>query len=286
MKNRTVTFLLFAILSMVLQNTEVLSQRQNALSRDEVRINFHSIGKGEPALVFIHGWSCDKSYWDGQIAAFEKKHRVVTIDLAGHGESSLERKNYTLQLFGEDVAAVVNKLGLKKVILIGHSMGGPVIIEAANRLKGKVIGLIGADTFQNLGETFPEDQMQQFLKPFKENFVETTKGFVKSMFPPTADQELVEKIADDMSSAPPEVAISAMENMFRDNGISALKELDVPIISINCDMYPIKVEENRKHVKSFDVKMMPGSGHFVMLDNPELFNRLLQDSINELFAEK
>lgn len=286
MKNRTVTFLLFAILSLILQSSDALSQRQNVLSKDEVRINFHAMGKGEPAFVFIHGWSCDKSYWDGQIAAFGKKYRVVAIDLAGHGESSLERKNYTLQLFGEDVAAVVNKLGLKKVILIGHSMGGPVIIEAANRLKGKVIGLIGADTFQNLGETFPEDQMQQFLKPFKENFVETTKGFVKSMFPPTADQELVEKIADDMSSAPPEVAISAMENMFRDNGISALKELDVPIISINCDMYPIKVEENRKHVKSFDVKMMPGNGHFVMLDNSELFNKLLQDSIDELSVGK
>ncbi len=286
MKYRIKIIIAIALLSICVLNTHAVSQQQNALSKDGARINFHSVGKGEPALVFIHGWSCDKSYWDYQVTAFEKKYRVVTIDLAGHGESGLERKNYTLQSFGEDVATVVNKLGLKKIILIGHSMGGPVIIEAANRLKGKVIGLIGADTFQNFGETFPEDQMLQFLKPFKENFVETTKGFVKTMFPPTADSLLVKKVADDMSSAPPKIAISAMENMFRDNAIPALKELDVPIISINCDLYPVKVEENRKHTKSFDVKMMNGVGHFVMLEDPEKFNALLQESIDELLKIK
>lgn len=282
MKNRKRIIFIATILLFVVFNSIITPQRQNVLSKDRVEIAYTVEGKGEPALVFVHGWSCDKSYWSNQVRAFSPKYKVVTIDLAGHGESGLERSDYTLQSFSEDVAAVVNKLGLKKIIIIGHSMGGPVIIEAAIRLKGKVIGLIGADTFQNLGEIFPEDQMQQFLKPFKENFVETTKGFVKTMFPPTADSLLVKKIADDMSSAPPQIAVSAMENMFKDNAISALKELDVPIISINCDLYPVKVEENRKHVKSFEVKMMNGVGHFVMLEDPAKFNQLLQESIDEL----
>lgn len=282
MKNRKRIIFIATILLFVVFNSIITPQRQNVLSKDRVEIAYTVEGKGEPALVFVHGWSCDKSYWSNQVKAFSPKYKVVTIDLAGHGESGLERSDYTLQSFSEDVAAVVNKLGLKKIIIIGHSMGGPVIIEAAIRLKGKVIGLIGADTFQNLGEIFPEDQMQQFLKPFKENFVETTKGFVKTMFPPTADSLLVKKIADDMSSAPPQIAVSAMENMFKDNAISALKELDVPIISINCDLYPVKVEENRKHVKSFEVKMMNGVGHFVMLEDPAKFNQLLQESIDEL----
>jgi pimeloyl-ACP methyl ester carboxylesterase len=282
MKNRKRIIFIATILLFVVFNSIITPQRQNVLSKDRVEIAYTVEGKGEPSLVFVHGWSCDKSYWSNQVKAFSPKYKVVTIDLAGHGESGLERSDYTLQSFSEDVAAVVNKLGLKKIILIGHSMGGPVIIEAAIRLKGKVIGLVGADTFQNLGETFPEDQMQQFLKPFKENFVETTKGFVKTMFPPTADSILVKKVADDMSSAPPQIAVSAMENMFKDNAISALKELDAPIISINCDLYPVKVEENRKQVKSFEVKMMNGVGHFVMLEDPAKFNQLLQESIDEL----
>ena len=277
-----IMFTLFIIILVAFFSSDNYSQQQNVLSKDGVRINFFVEGEGEPALIFVHGWSCDKSYWDNQVKEFSPKYKVVTIDLAGHGESGMNRKNYTMELFGEDVAAVVNELGLKKVVLIGHSMGGAVIIEAARILKDKVIGLVGADTFQNLGETMTADQIEPFLKPFKENFSTNTKEFVKLMFPPSTDHDLVKKISDDMSSAPPEVAISAMENMFKDNAITALKEIDVPIISINCDLYPVREEENRKYVKSYELKMMKGVGHFVMLEDPAKFNQLLNEAINEL----
>jgi pimeloyl-ACP methyl ester carboxylesterase len=285
MKNK-IMFTFFTILLIVSFSSDNYSQRQNVLSKDGVRINFHTEGEGEPALIFVHGWSCNKSYWDNQVKEFSSKYKVVTIDLAGHGESGVDRKNYTMGLFGEDIAAVVNELGLNKIILIGHSMGGVVVIEAARILRDKVIGLVGADTFQYLGQTMPAEQIEPFLKPFRENFKTHTIEFVKSMFPPNADHDLVKKVSDDMSSAPPEVAISAMENMFRDNAITALKEINVPIVSINCDRYPIQEQENRKFVKSFEVKMMKDVGHFVMLEDPVKFNQLLQEAINKLIESK
>ena len=260
----------------------LFSQQQDVLSQDGTKINFLVVGKGEPTLVFIHGWSCDKSYWDDQVKTFSPKYKVVAIDLAGHGGSGITRKNYTIELFGEDVAAVVNKLQLSKVILIGHSMGGAVIIEAAKRLKGKVIGLVGADTYQSFKDDWTAEQKEGFLKSFKENFVVTAKGFVKSMFPKTADSTLVNKIADDMSSAPPEIAISAIRNLFFYDPIPTLKEIRLPIISINCDLYPVAIEENKKYVDSFTVKMMNGVGHFVMLEDKDKFNKLLQEGIDEL----
>jgi len=73
-------------------------------------------GEGEPALVFIHGWCCDRTYWEAQLPYFAQKYKVVTIDLAGHGESGLDRKAWTMKAFGEDVAAVVEKLGFYKTI--------------------------------------------------------------------------------------------------------------------------------------------------------------------------
>ena len=79
-----------------------------------------------------------------------KNFKVVSIDLAGHGESGLERKSWTIEAFGGDVAAVVKKLGLKRVILIGHSMGGDVIAEAARQLPGQTVGLIMVDTYKKL----------------------------------------------------------------------------------------------------------------------------------------
>ena len=286
MKNCLRSVLIFATLICLPFITNVSAQTEKAISGDGVDIAYTTSGQGEPAIVFIHGWSCDKSYWAEQIKTFLPKYTVVALDLAGHGESGLSRVNYTLDLFGEDVAGVVNKLGLKKVILVGHSMGGAVVIAAANKLKGIVIGLIGADTFQNLGTTMPADQTVQFLKPFKENFVETTKAFVKTMFPATADSNLVKKVANDMASAHPKVAVSAMENMFADDGVAAIKELNVPIISINCDRYPITEEANRKLVKHYEIKMMKGVGHFVMLEDPATFDKLLQESIDELVNDK
>jgi pimeloyl-ACP methyl ester carboxylesterase len=121
-----------------------------------------------------------------------------------------------------------------------------------------------------------------FLKPFRNNFSSTTKDFAKAMFPSNADSTLVKRVADKMSSAPPEIAINVMENMFKDNAVSALKEFNAPIISINCDHYPVQVESNKKQVKFYEIKIMKGVGHFVMLENPNEFNRLLQESVDEL----
>lgn len=282
MKNQKLIFIVCIVLFIVVFNQDLISQSQNVQSKDETKIYFRTEGKGKPTLVFVHGWSCDKSYWNNQVNAFSPKHQVVTIDLAGHGESGSERKNYTMELFGEDVAAVVKQLKLEKIILIGHSMGGSVILEAAKRLKGKVIGLVGADTYQSFKENWTTEQKEVFLKQFTENFVEVAKGFVKSMFPKTADSLLVKEIVDDMSSAPPIVALSAMRNLFNYDPIPALNEIQLPIISINCNLYPVTVEENKKHVKSYNVKMMNGVGHFVMLEDKEKFNQLLQEAIDEL----
>ena len=276
MKSKLVLMILLCL------TTQLFSLESKVKSKDGVDIAYSKYGNGEPAIVLVHGWSCDQSYWKNQIEKLAENYSVVTVDLAGHGLSGMERKNYTMDLFGEDVAAVVNKLGLKKVILIGHSMGGYVVIEAARQLKEKVIGLVGADTYQGLEDEMTEEQIDQFLKPFKENFVHKAKEFVKTMFPQTADSNLVNRVADDMSSASPQVAISAMQNLFSYHAFQALEDMNAPIISINCDRYPLNVEETRKHTKSFEVKMMNGVGHFVMLEDPEKFNLLLQEAVNEL----
>jgi pimeloyl-ACP methyl ester carboxylesterase len=274
MKSKLVLMILLCL------STQLFSIESKVKSKDVVDIAYSKYGNGEPAVILVHGWSCDQSYWKNQIEELAENYTVVTVDLAGHGLSGMERKNYTMDLFGEDVASVVNNLKLNKVILAGHSMGGLVVIYAANKLKDKTIGIIGVDTYQSLGEEFPAEQREAFLKPFKENFTETTKWFVGTMFPKNADPELVKSIAEDMSSAPSEIAISAMENMFSDNGTEQLSQLTVPIISINCDIFPISLENNRKLVKSFELKMMEGYGHFLMMENSKMFNALLAESIN------
>ena len=106
---------------------QLRGQTSFVTSPDSIQIAYEVHGAGDPALIFVHGWSCDRSYWKGQLETFSKNFKVVAIDLAGHGESGLGRQAWTIEAFGADVEAVVEKLGLKRVILIGHSMRGDVI---------------------------------------------------------------------------------------------------------------------------------------------------------------
>ena len=89
-------------------------------SGDGVPLAFEVHGAGAPALVFVHGWSCDRSYWRGQLRPLAARYRTVAVDLAGHGESGLGRRAWTMAAFGEDVVAVVEQLGLVQLVLIGH----------------------------------------------------------------------------------------------------------------------------------------------------------------------
>ncbi|MCL6099029.1 MAG: alpha/beta hydrolase [Bacteroidetes bacterium] len=281
--NRKILFLISVVVLISLGfNNTYFAKVEKVKSKDGVEIAYKVHGSGEPALVFVHGWSCNQSYWDEQVKTFSPKYKVVTLDLAGHGESGHNRKNYTMQLFGADIAAVVNKLKLKKIILVGHSMGGAAVIEAAVILKSKVIGIIGADTYQDLAQTMEKAQAEEFLKPFKENFVKQTSGFVKAMFVPSSDTVLVNKVVKDMSSAPPEIAMNVILNLFTYNALPSLKKIHIPFISINNDRYPIKVKDNAALTKSFELKTMKGIGHFIMLEDPAGFDKLLQESIDEL----
>jgi pimeloyl-ACP methyl ester carboxylesterase len=260
----------------------------NAVSPDGVSIAYEVRGEGEPAIIFIHGWCCDRSYWNEQLPHFAQKYKVVAIELAGHGESGLDRNEWTMGAFGEDVVAVVNKLNLDQVVLAGHSMGGFVILEAARRIPQLVIGLVGVDTLQNFEDKLTQEQIDEMLTPLRSNFVEFSRNFVTSMFTPTSDSALVEKIANDMSSAPQVVGIGALEGYidFQNNEIiRVLQEVQAPIVCINSDKYPTNVETNQRYAPSFQAKIMSGVGHFNMIEDPETFNRLLEETVQE-FVQK
>ncbi len=252
------------------------------VSADGTTIRYEVEGNGEPALVFIHGWCCDSGYWKNQIPYFSKRYTVVTIDLAGHGESGMDRETWSTEGFGEDIAAVVEKLGLDRVILVGHSMGGPVALEAARLLGERVLGIVGIDTFQKLGLKAPEELANNMIKSFEADFQGFTKFFVKSMFPPGADSALVAWTAEDMSSAPPAVGIAVMRANLAYDPAPALAAIHVPICGINGSLFPVDIETGKRYAEDFEVRIMEGLGHFPMLEDPEGFNDTLDSMVVEL----
>jgi len=246
-----------------------------ACSTDGSRIAYETLGTGKPALVLVHGWSCDRHYWDAQLAPLARDFKVVTIDLAGHGESDRGRKTWSIASFGCDVAAVVDHLALDDTVLVGHSMGGIAILEAARRLAGRVHGLVWVDVYGDLPPARSEAQVRDRMRPFRSGFIAATREFVRSMFGLTADPLLVTRIAEDMAAAPPEVALAALEATWAFGRFvqALLAELRLPLVAINPDDSATNVEAMNR--LGIDVVLLPGTGHFPMLEAPRAFNEQL-----------
>ena len=133
----------------------------------------------------MHGWSCDRAYWREQLGHFSERYQVVAIDLAGHGESGVGRAAWTMPGFGDDVVAAVERLALPEIVLIGHSMGGDVVLDAGLKLADRTVGLVWVDVYRSLGEPrrSPE-QIEQFMAPFRDDFVAATRDFVERRLMP------------------------------------------------------------------------------------------------------
>ena len=259
-------------------------------SKDGTSISYEVHGKGEPTIVFVHGWNCDTRYWRNQTASFSSEHKLIFIDLAGHGHSGTTRQKYTMKAFGEDVRAVVDATGSTNVILVGHSMGGAVIAEAARLMPEKVIGLVGVDTYENIEYPLSSEEMDQMLAPFQDDFKKGTRVFVEQMLVPETDSVLREWIIEDMSAAPPISALSALEAYLTQyiNGQAAktFKDIRIPVMSINGDMWPIDHEANRKHMLSFESTVIEGADHFLMLARPDEFNKALKQAIKTVIESQ
>jgi len=252
-----------------------------ARSGDGIAVHFEVEGRGAPALVFVHGWSCDRAYWSGQVDHFAKQHEVVAIDLAGHGESGDGRREWTMPAFGADVVAVIEKLELRDVVLIGHSMGGDVIVEVALALPDRVLGIVWVDVYSTLSGSSAPEEIEAFVQPFRDDFVPAAQSLVRRMFVPGSGPDLVERVVGDMSAAPPEIAVGVMEHAVanEDAVVAALPKLRAPVVAINPDYRPTDIEGLGRHgVKAV---LMPGVGHFLMLEDPPTFNRLLGEAIED-----
>jgi pimeloyl-ACP methyl ester carboxylesterase len=256
-----------------------------ARSADGLSIRYETTGKGEPAVVLVHCWSCDRRLWDDVVPRLARDRQVVTLDLAGHGESGQDRKDWTIPAFGEDVKAVVLALGLRKVVLVGHSMGGPVTLEAARLLPGRVLGLVPVDTGLDVEKTNTREEIAAYLAPFEKDYRATAERFTRQyMFTPKSDPAVVERVVAKTVSAPPQIAIACLRAAFGYDARQTLREVRVPAHAVNGDLFPTNVAANRRHFAAYDVTLMTGVGHYLMLEDPERFSELLAGAVAKLVS--
>src|SRR6185295_12477402 len=183
----------------------------SAATVDGLSINSRSVGTG-PTIVFVHGWTCDLSSWEQQVPVFAKKYHVVTLDLPGHGKSALPKDGkLSMDLFARAVEAVRAEAKADKVVLVGHSMGAPVIRQYARLYPEHVAGLVAVDGPLDM-RAFPAPQPGQGGPPpmTGPEGLKARENMIRGMFTPQTPPPLQQQILKMMLAAPEATATGAM----------------------------------------------------------------------------
>ena len=276
-------FLLVIVISIIAgcKNHNNNELKSGEIKTADANIYYIEKGDGDTTLLFLHGWGINSGYWNNQINYFSSKYRTVAVDLPGFGKSTSTRKNYTVEKYGDDVIDIINKLDLKNAILIGHSMSGDIILEAALKNNKQIAGVVGIDNFKFVGvEINPEQlkEMNSFIDSLKKDYKNLAPEYAsKYLFSPSTDSIVRERVKNDYRNSNQDVAVSSIKNVFDYNEMEKLTGLDYKLFLINSDGMATNTEGLKKYCKSsFEVFDIHGTGHFPMVEKPDEFNRLLQ----------
>jgi pimeloyl-ACP methyl ester carboxylesterase len=259
------------------------TQTGTVSSADGVSIAFETRGSGTPAIVFVHCWCCDRSFFDQQMSALESQHMVVGLDLAGHGQSGAAREAWSIEAFAADVEAVVTQLALDQFVLVGHSMGGPVALAAARRMPERVRGIVAIDTLHNVERVRKPEERDGWKAMFATDFEASMRDAVKSyLFRPDSDPEVVSWVTERAVRCDPTVALGAVDGMHEFDEAAAAAAVQAPVRAINTDLNSTEVDANKRHFRDYGLLIMEGLGHYPHLEASAAFNGHLERVIGQL----
>jgi pimeloyl-ACP methyl ester carboxylesterase len=252
-----------------------------------------SRGRGAPPLVFVHGFTCDHSDWRFQVNHFQSERQVVACDLRGHGSSPGRPAECTIGHYGGDVAALLKDLDFEKSILVGHSMGCRVVLEAARLDPERVSTLVlvdGSRRARGDGQQ-AESAMRAMIQTL--GYPDFADALFSQMFlRPSAQSQAIMARAKRM---PAETAIAAWLSMVRwdaehmEQALAAVRAALTAIQSttINAEgkRVPLKAGQTvpwfellRQHVPSARLEIVPDTGHFTQLEAAASVNRLIGEA--------
>lgn len=254
---------------------------------DGIRVHYVNYGKGDDTLVLIHGWTQNIDAWRDQIPDFAKHHRVIAIDLPGHGKSDKPQSTnesapkdqpgkpfvYSMDLFARAVDAVMSDAKVKRAVLAGHSMGTPVARQFYRKYPDKTLAIIIVDgSLRPFGNKQMLDQMIAGLRGPK--YKETIGQMFGMMFGPGLSNDAKERINSATANTPQHVLVSAMEAM-ADPAIWGEDKINVPVLAIMAKnpFFPPNIEESFRGIApKMDFRMWEDVGHFLMMEKPKEFN--------------
>ena len=259
--------------------TTVVPTRDVTIGDTFVRIS----GQGFP-LVFVHGFTTTSEFWREQAEEFSKAYRVIRINLPGHGASPAPTsRSYCLEDFVEDVARVFRELSIEKAVLIGLSMGGIVAFALNYRHLVKALVLVDT-TSHGIG---PDATADAFLAiADKRGLKKAVQDLSDISFSSSASPALLEWARREVIQTPEFVARAAVRSLNDADTRGSLSQIKVPTLVIAGEedrvTPPQESEILAKGISDSTLSLIPGAGHFSMLDDPVAFNRILRRFLDGL----
>jgi pimeloyl-ACP methyl ester carboxylesterase len=226
----------------------------------------------------VHGWTCDETSWQAQAPAISNVYRAITLDLPGHGRSDAPGDGrFTLDLFARAIEAVRQEAGANRVVLVGHSMGVPVVRHYARMFPARTKALVlvdgailtPAEAASRAG--FPQRMGGPGGRKYREQAIQ-------SMFSSATTPEEKRHILSMMLATPETTAVGAIHVMLEPAATDDYV-LRLPALGI------FSGNESRPYMTTLfpliDYRQVPGSGHFIMMDKPGEFNRLLLEFLKK-----
>ncbi len=249
------------------------------LDRDGVRLAYEEQGSGDPAMLLVHGWCCDHTYFAPQAEHFSTDHRVISVDLRGHGASDKPDQEYTMTGFADDLVWVCERLGVERPVVVGHSMGGTIAFEMATRYPERD-GAVGAVVAIDAPLMPPEalaSQIPGFVEVLKSPaYRDAARRFASDrLFLPTDDPERKARIVEQMTSAPQHVMTSALAHTFSGEAATAVAGCTAPALLINAAPNA-GLAQLRELCPHLMIGQTVGAGHFNHLEVPDQVNAMIE----------
>lgn len=224
-------------------------------------------GTGGLPVLFVHGLAGNAAQWEAQLAHLRPERRALAVDLRGHGASQAPADGgYGIDEYADDVAAVIDELGLTRVVLVGHSLGASVVLEVARRQGDDVAGVLLVDPNGDQTE-IPRGELDEFLEALEAEPRDEMRWYFKQVLA-GAEAATVERVLADLAATPGSALVASLESSFESSPMAALEGYPGPVLSVISDMnsLPYSLHNLRDDLP---VRLIAGCSHWLMLDRPD-----------------
>lgn len=245
------------------------------ITRDGIGLAYEEAGSGKPHVLMCHCWGGDRTFMKPQFDHFKRTHRAVSVDLRGFGDSDKPDGEYTIKGFADDLGWMIQHLQLDKPVLVGHSMGGTVVLEAAARHPELVSAIVILEALV-VSPPGLVDGFRPVLEAIKTPaYAGALTQFTEQLTGPLYDADARTRMTATMIANSPRVMISSLQDLLSYDSASAAAHCKVPVLYVSSGPWYTDVDRFRSLCPTLTTAQLVGCGHYFELEVPDQLHPII-----------